>query len=47
MFAALGTKVTVGERSERLLPFCDAQVVEALQYHLRETGCLSSASARR
>ena len=38
MFAGLGTKVTVVERGDRLLPFCDAQVVEALQYHLRESG---------
>jgi NAD(P) transhydrogenase len=38
MFAALGTKVTVVERGDRLLPFCDIQVVEALQYHLRESG---------
>lgn len=38
MFAALGTKVTVVERSDRLLPFCDGQIAEALQYHLRETG---------
>jgi NAD(P) transhydrogenase len=36
MFAALRTRVTVVERRERLLDFCDAEVVEALQYHLRE-----------
>ena len=38
MFAALRTEVTVVERQERLLEFCDAEVVEALQYHLRELG---------
>src|SRR6478672_2749591 len=38
MFAALGTKVTVVEQRARLLEFCDSQVVEALQYHLRDTG---------
>ena len=36
MFAALGTKVTVVEARPRLLEFCDAEVVEALQYHLRD-----------
>jgi NAD(P) transhydrogenase len=38
MFAALGTRVTVVEERPRLLPFCDAQMVEALAYHLRELG---------
>ena len=38
MFAALGTKVTVVEQRQRLLEFCDAQIVEALQYHLRDLG---------
>jgi NAD(P) transhydrogenase len=38
MFAALGTRVTVVEQRLRLLPFCDSQVIEALQYHLRELG---------
>ena len=38
MFAALRTRVTVIERRERLLDFCDLEVVEALQYHLRELG---------
>ena len=38
MFAALGTKVTVVERGSKLLPFCDGQVVEALQFHLRDLG---------
>ena len=36
MFAALGTKVTVVERRDRMLEFCDAEVVEALKYHLRD-----------
>jgi NAD(P) transhydrogenase len=36
MFAALGTKVTVVERRERMLDFCDLEVVEALKYHLRD-----------
>jgi NAD(P) transhydrogenase len=36
MFAALGTKVTVVERRERMLEFCDTEVVEALKYHLRD-----------
>ena len=36
MFAALGTKVTVVERRERMLDFCDVEVVEALKYHLRD-----------
>lgn len=36
MFAALGTKVTVVEQRERMLEFCDAEVVESLKYHLRD-----------
>ncbi len=38
IFAALGAKVTIVEKRERLLDFCDGQIVEALQYHLRELG---------
>jgi len=38
IFAALGTRVTVVERNPRLLEFCDSQVIEALQYHLRDLG---------
>ncbi|CAN5310775.1 Si-specific NAD(P)(+) transhydrogenase [soil metagenome] len=38
MFAALGTKVTVVERRARLLDFCDIEITEALQYHLRDLG---------
>jgi len=37
-FAALGTRVTVVEQRQRLLEFCDGQLVEALQYHLRDLG---------
>jgi NAD(P) transhydrogenase len=36
MFAALGTRVAVVERRDRMLDMCDAEIVEALQYHLRE-----------
>jgi NAD(P) transhydrogenase len=36
MFAALGTKVTVVERRDRMLEFCDPEITEALRYHLRD-----------
>jgi NAD(P) transhydrogenase len=36
MFAALGCKVTVVESRDRMLDFCDLEVVEALKYHLRD-----------
>jgi len=36
MFAALGTKVTVVEKRERMLDMCDLEVVEALKYQLRD-----------
>jgi len=36
MFAALGCRVTVVESRERMLDFCDVEVVEALKYHLRD-----------
>jgi NAD(P) transhydrogenase len=36
MFAALGCKVTVVECRDRMLEFCDVEVVEALKYHLRD-----------
>src|ERR671923_125601 len=36
MFAALGTKVTVVERRDRMLEFADAEIVDALKYHLRD-----------
>jgi NAD(P) transhydrogenase len=38
MFAALGVKVTVVEKRPRLLDFCDVQITEGLQYHLRDLG---------
>jgi NAD(P) transhydrogenase len=38
MFAALGAKVTVVEKRPRLLDFCDSQIIEGLQYHLRDLG---------
>jgi NAD(P) transhydrogenase len=40
MFAALGAKVTVVEKRPRLLELCDAQIVEGLQYHLRDLGVI-------
>jgi NAD(P) transhydrogenase len=36
MFAALGTKVTVVEKRETMLDFCDPEVVESLRFHLRD-----------
>ena len=36
MFAALGTKVTVVEKRSSMLDFCDKEIVEALQYQLRD-----------
>ena len=36
IFSALGVRVTLVDRSRRLLPFVDAEIVEALDYHLRE-----------
>ena len=38
MAAALGVHVTVVERREHLLEFVDDEVVEALQFHLRDLG---------
>ena len=38
MFAAVGSRVTVVEKNQRLLEFCDDQIVEALQFHLRDLG---------
>ena len=35
-FAALGVRVTVVDRSPRLLPFADDEIVSALVYHLRQ-----------
>jgi NAD(P) transhydrogenase len=39
-FATLGSHVTVVDRRPRLLGFCDEEIVEALQYHLRDLGVL-------
>jgi NAD(P) transhydrogenase len=36
MFAALGTRVTVVERRDQMLEFCDSEIVEALKFHLRD-----------
>ncbi|GAB2806492.1 Si-specific NAD(P)(+) transhydrogenase [Lentzea nigeriaca] len=36
MFAALGTRVTVVEQRERMLEFCDPEIVESLKFHLRD-----------
>lgn len=38
MLAALGVRVTLIEGRNRLLDFVDAEIVEALQYHLRQSG---------
>ncbi len=36
MFAALGSRVTVVEARDRMLEFCDTEVVDALRFHLRD-----------
>ena len=36
VFAALGTRVTVVEAREKILDFCDSEVVEALKFQLRD-----------
>ncbi|MCC6808116.1 MAG: Si-specific NAD(P)(+) transhydrogenase [Deltaproteobacteria bacterium] len=36
MFAALGSRVTLVEQREKLLPFVDRELVDALVYHLRD-----------
>jgi len=36
IFAALGVRVTIVDKRPRLLPFVDAEIIEALHYHLRE-----------
>lgn len=38
MLAALGVKVTLIEGRNRLLDFVDSEIIEALQYHLRQSG---------
>ena len=40
MFAAVGTKVTVVDSAARMLPFCDYEIVRALQHHLRDLGVI-------
>jgi NAD(P) transhydrogenase len=36
IFAALGVRVTLIDKRQRLLPFVDAEITDALAYHLRE-----------
>jgi NAD(P) transhydrogenase len=36
MFAALGVRVTLIDKRDRLLPFVDAEIADALAYHLRQ-----------
>jgi NAD(P) transhydrogenase len=36
LFAALGVRVTIIDKRERLLPFIDAEIAETLAYHLRQ-----------
>ena len=36
MFAALGTRITLVERRDQMLDFCDSEIVEALKFHLRD-----------
>lgn len=36
IFAALGVRVTLVDRLNRLLPFVDSEIIESLEYHLRE-----------
>jgi NAD(P) transhydrogenase len=38
MLSALGVRVTLIESRDRLLDFADREIVEALQYHLRQAG---------
>jgi NAD(P) transhydrogenase len=37
MFAALGTRVTVVEKRDTMLDFCDSEIVESLKFHLRDS----------
>ena len=37
MFSALGVRVTLIERRQKLLEFADQEIVEALSYHLRDS----------
>ena len=36
MFAALGTKVTIVEKQDRMLDFTDSELVDGLRFHLRD-----------
>ncbi|HNY39175.1 MAG TPA: Si-specific NAD(P)(+) transhydrogenase [Bryobacteraceae bacterium] len=36
IFATLGTRVTLVDKRDRLLPFVDGEIVDTLAYHLRE-----------
>ncbi len=36
MFAALGTRVTVVEQRDRMLDFCDSEVIDSLKFQLRD-----------
>ncbi len=36
MFAALGSKVTIVEKRDSMLEFCDPEIIEALRFHLRD-----------
>jgi NAD(P) transhydrogenase len=38
IFAALGTKVTLVDKRRRILEFCDDEILEGLQHHLRDLG---------
>jgi NAD(P) transhydrogenase len=40
MFAALGSKVTVVDGRKEMLEFCDAEIVDALRFHLRDLGMM-------
>lgn len=40
IFAALGSKVTVIEKRDTMLDFCDPEVVEALRFHLRDSAVM-------
>ncbi len=40
MFAALGIEVTLVDRRQRLLEFCDAEIVDHLVYHMRNMNCV-------
>ena len=36
IFAALGTRVTLVEKREQMLDFCDPEIIESLKFHLRD-----------